>query len=386
MVDKLVEVFERFFLDIVATVTPAILLLAGWIFLTDGRWLPAQLANLSQPVWWIWLPIAYLTGQLLTAVGEWFLVPLCRWLYGTWFGTALMISPRGYRKPDPATERPSLTLIKKLVPDIAGINVDTTVLRNVALTVIGSDNLSTIVRFRAISLCALGGSVATLLLVLLYIASHASMSGAVDWLAVGRIGLALFLILVLMRRYFEFASRSDYLQFDMLAGIILAQRAGIVPAKGEAPTVTASRTDTSHTRRRIVYLSGGLHSGWQPKVKASAPEFDYLDPSQHQLVEADAYTAWDLAAVRACDIVFAYLEKGNPSGFGLAAEIGYARALGKFIVFIDEKSATDPDAERRLQILQATASVTYPALAQGIEYLQQLGKIARTGSSLVSSP
>ena len=46
---------------------------------------------------------------------------------------------------------------------------------------------------------------------------------------------------------------------------------------------------------------------------------------------------WDLAAVRDCDLVIGYLEHDNPSGIGLAAEVGYAKALGKLIWLVVEE-------------------------------------------------
>ena len=55
------------------------------------------------------------------------------------------------------------------------------------------------------------------------------------------------------------------------------------------------------------------------------------------------YTEWDLQAIRHSDIILAYMELHNPGGYSLALEIGYAKALGKKIVFIEEH----PENERR---------------------------------------
>ena len=85
-----------------------------------------------------------------------------------------------------------------------------------------------------------------------------------------------------------------------------------------------------------IYLAGGFRSGWQDAVIRLASHHAFLDPRMHGLTEERDYTKWDLDAIRESDLVFAYLEKDNPSGAGLALEIGYAHALGKVIVFVEE--------------------------------------------------
>ena len=86
---------------------------------------------------------------------------------------------------------------------------------------------------------------------------------------------------------------------------------------------------------KTVYLSGGHRSGWQQKIITDIQGFCFKDPSSHGLTDPKLYTAWDLEAIRESDIIFAYFESSNPSGYGLNFEIGYAAALGKQIIFID---------------------------------------------------
>lgn len=113
-----------------------------------------------------------------------------------------------------------------------------------------------------------------------------------------------------------------------------------------------------------------MHSGWQQEVKSMVGgAVEFFDPRTHQLPEMAGYTAWDLHYVRQCDIVFAYMESTNPSGIGLSVEIGFARALGKTIIFVDEKSAHDEAFARRLDIVRQTASVVFNNLKEGIDYL-----------------
>jgi nucleoside 2-deoxyribosyltransferase len=86
----------------------------------------------------------------------------------------------------------------------------------------------------------------------------------------------------------------------------------------------------------VVYCAGGTRSGWAQKVKEAVPGPIYLDPAQHGLKEENDYTDWDLTAVDMADVLICYLEKDNPSGAGLAVEVGYAAAKGKTIIYVEE--------------------------------------------------
>jgi len=55
-----------------------------------------------------------------------------------------------------------------------------------------------------------------------------------------------------------------------------------------------------------------------------------FNPQDHKLNFSKEYTYWDLHFVEQADIVFAYLEKENPSGFGLTLEIGFANRIAVF--------------------------------------------------------
>ena len=86
-----------------------------------------------------------------------------------------------------------------------------------------------------------------------------------------------------------------------------------------------------------IYLAGGMKSGWQGVVKERAPKHDYYDPC----VDTDGRYGFRIAqqdfdGVDWADMVFAYFEMDNPSGVGLALEVGYAVAKGKRVVVVDE--------------------------------------------------
>jgi hypothetical protein len=105
---------------------------------------------------------------------------------------------------------------------------------------------------------------------------------------------------------------------------------------------------------------------------AAVPRLQYHDPRSHGLSDPKAYTAWDLEAIRSSNIVFAYLEASNPSGYGLSLEVGYAAALGRHVILVDERSRTDQALGRYFEIVRHTADVVFDELEEGIEYLRSL--------------
>jgi hypothetical protein len=125
-----------------------------------------------------------------------------------------------------------------------------------------------------------------------------------------------------------------------------------------------------------VYLSGGLKSDWQERVMKEAPGLEYLNPQSHGLQPPQLYTLWDMYHVRKADIVFGYMERDNPSGYGLATEIGYAKGLDKTIILVDEKSAVDEGFRRYFAIVRELSDTVFESLDEGIAMLKtfQLGR------------
>ncbi|MEM9299100.1 MAG: nucleoside 2-deoxyribosyltransferase domain-containing protein [Bacteroidota bacterium] len=120
-----------------------------------------------------------------------------------------------------------------------------------------------------------------------------------------------------------------------------------------------------------VYLSGGLGSNWQRKViEELGKDFIMYNPREHGLDKPKEYTAWDLYHIKICDLVFAYMETDNQSGYGLTLEIGYAKALEKTIILVDERSKADATFESIFHIVRESASVSFDNLDSGIEYLK----------------
>jgi hypothetical protein len=121
-----------------------------------------------------------------------------------------------------------------------------------------------------------------------------------------------------------------------------------------------------------VFLSGGFKSDWQSKViEAIGDQFIFFNPRQHGLEHSDFYTTWDIHFVKECNILFAYMEESNPSGYGLAFELGVAYSLNKTIILVDEKSKEEPTFAKYFKILYKPSGVVLTNLPEGIEYLKK---------------
>jgi len=115
-----------------------------------------------------------------------------------------------------------------------------------------------------------------------------------------------------------------------------------------------------------IYLSGGFHSGWQEEVKRKCPKYDYFDPN----VDADQrfayrWTAQEIEGMKTCGLVFAYFELDNPSGLGLAKEIGWATMLDIPVWYVDEH-------ERINTFLCACSQRVYSDFRKAVDDLKEL--------------
>lgn len=119
---------------------------------------------------------------------------------------------------------------------------------------------------------------------------------------------------------------------------------------------------------KVIYLAGGFKSGWQARVIKQLPAYEFLDPSQHKIQDAGEYTRWDLDAIRASDIVLGYMEFTNPGGYSLALEIGFAHALSKTVLLVDE--IKDPSVSRYFEMVRQCSGRVFSTLAQAVEYLR----------------
>ncbi len=120
-----------------------------------------------------------------------------------------------------------------------------------------------------------------------------------------------------------------------------------------------------------VYLAGGFRSGWQDKIKQSCPDFSFFDPRLKP--ERDWTTleigTWDFCHIKKADIIFAYMERTNPSGIGLAVEIGYAYGIGKTVILVLEEN-NEIMKDKYLAFMEKAADVTFRNFEDGIGFLQ----------------
>lgn len=130
-----------------------------------------------------------------------------------------------------------------------------------------------------------------------------------------------------------------------------------------------------------VYLAGGMRTGWQDIVIESVNKGDenddghiaypvtFYDPRSHGLHDPKDYTRWDIDAIDKSRIVFAHLDATNPSGIGMACEVGYSSAKGKYLIFTCEN---DEIRERRYwQFAYNLCHQVVVGLDKGIELLKQ---------------
>jgi len=65
------------------------------------------------------------------------------------------------------------------------------------------------------------------------------------------------------------------------------------------------------------------------------------------------------------------MDKRNPSGYGLALEVGAAYAYDKIIILVDEKSPANKRFSKYYKIVHSCAHVVLPTLQDGISYLRK---------------
>ena len=122
-----------------------------------------------------------------------------------------------------------------------------------------------------------------------------------------------------------------------------------------------------------IYLAGGFASNWQSKVDLELKDFaEVFNPREKEInnnMSLMEYVSWDLHHISNADIVFAFMERKNPSGFGLSVEIGYARALNKTIILVLEDDH-EIHSDKSLAFLKGVSSVSFNELNKGLNYLK----------------
>ena len=128
-----------------------------------------------------------------------------------------------------------------------------------------------------------------------------------------------------------------------------------------------SRGMMKEASKPTVYLAGDPKSGWQTKVCKAIQDLQLLDPSKHDLADAKELTRWGLQAIRESDVVLAYLEEDDQNGHALAFELGYAKALGKTILLVEEHRAGEEASY--LETVREVADFCFDSLGEAVSYL-----------------
>lgn len=124
-----------------------------------------------------------------------------------------------------------------------------------------------------------------------------------------------------------------------------------------------------------VYLAGGFKSDWGKLVEEECSGLHFINPKNKEykngervVMDVNEYGVWDLHFIKMSDIVFVYLEKGNPSCIGLSVEAGYAKGLGKTVITVLEENDFIP--KRYLNFVTQVSDITFENLEDGISYLK----------------
>ena len=117
-----------------------------------------------------------------------------------------------------------------------------------------------------------------------------------------------------------------------------------------------------------IYLAGDLKSNWQDSLLPSISAHTVTDPRKFQGLAAADYTAAELAAIRACDVLIACMRADNPSGYGLMLEAGYALGLSKRIIFWDAVQS-DRNRSRFFDMLRAACGCVCYSVSDVVDAL-----------------
>lgn len=138
-----------------------------------------------------------------------------------------------------------------------------------------------------------------------------------------------------------------------------------------------------------VYLAGGMRSEWRKRIKEDCAGFIFfcpVDKESAQTMTVDEYGTWDLHYIKQADIVFGYMERTNPSGIGLACEMGMAYGLGKTVILVLE-AGSQHLSDEKLAFMRKVAHITFSKFQDGVDYLKTFRLRPLSDSSgVVASP
>lgn len=384
-----IEATERFFNDIIGTLIPGIfLIIVSWYLLNKPIMIESiQIVPPNSSTSWIILIISgYILGHFVISFGNMIVIrivdkiirflknkPLLKW-----------IVPKQCKHYEEIIDSISNSkecvafreFLSKQYPNYSQFdpnqdNIHS--LRSIAMT-IASEETHIVHRFMFISLFNLGISSVILLFIIfqvfLVILSIFDISIISYSPSIISITAPLVLLLFLLDRRYEFYSRALRVPFSM----VLAKSISNSTSYNNAFSSDQSKQSQIGYKANdcySIYLAGGFHSNWQDSLIDKFENVEFLDPRKHELKDIKAYTSWDLKAIEKCDCVFAYLESTNPGGYALACEIGYAKAINKMVILVDEKSSADGNTDKYFKMIHGISNISCDSLQDGIMFLEK---------------
>lgn len=356
---EFLQALQAFFFDFIGAVVPGTVLLVGLIIVLSGPGDLQSVTDVTENTSWILFVVgAYVLGNIVVGIG------------------GILTKGAANKIRSDLLDHPSVRAFQEQAASVgqAGNTAKERgnmfgTLRNMAMSRLTEDKATTY-RFMFIALFHLGTAVSVALCIIafwLLIAFKALRNDlslvAVDWLGSVLVSAILLLVCcVLFVRWKEFYERSMRLPFPAA----LAKQSSSADEEADLPIAPQSRSGLPLR----VYLAGGFRSGWQDQITLDQDVLIAIDPRTHGLWEENSYSTWDLAAIRSCDILFAYAETTNPALYALSLEVGYARALGKLIILVEEH----PNEERRryFGMLRACADARFEAFEEAVDFLKSL--------------
>lgn len=378
-----IESIQTFLMDILAFLIPgAVFLIITWFIVNDEIQgvIPSivSIPPISAPAWFILGLVSYVSGYILQGIGEAWITrvaervsrfPISKWLL-----------PGIQRYEDLAKQINESHWFSEARRRIASYtqtdlsSLDFREMRNIAMSMSPSW-VRYVYRYTYTWQLCLGvatGMVISIILILLLALFNLIPTSGISfsleklwWL------LPLFFgVVFLLNRRYRYYSIAMRIPFSIaLADIPKLESQSY---EEESRRLFSRTSYIKETQMGIpkVYLAGGFHSGWQDKVMSGCPGFEFYDPRTHRLALPEHYKVWDLSHVKQSDILFAVMDRDNPSGYGMALEIGYAKGLDKTVIVVDEKSGSNEEFRKYFAIVKETADAYFQSLDEGITFLK----------------
>ena len=129
-------------------------------------------------------------------------------------------------------------------------------------------------------------------------------------------------------------------------------------------TIDVSIEESLDANKSKIYLAGGW--GKFRDIVARDTDADWLNPET--MTGRVNWFENETNAVRNCDGMIAWFEKGNPSGFGMTFEMGMAFALDKpYLVIVEEPEML----KYKFDMQCAGAEKTFESWEDALEYINE---------------